>query len=147
MFSKKELFKSPEFWLEKIQNDIYFEVLQYMKDNDLNQSKLAKKLGFSKGYISQVLNGNFNYSLRKLIKLSLAINKAPKVEFQELDSVVDEMINESENTIGNNVYIKNDNQTNRGMFEIYKNENQQSNQAKFIISETANQFSAEEYGS
>jgi transcriptional regulator with XRE-family HTH domain len=29
----------------------------------LNQSGLAAKLGVSKGYVSQIMNGNFNFSL------------------------------------------------------------------------------------
>lgn len=42
---------------------------------------MAKKMGVSNAYISQVLNGNFNFTLRKLIELGLAIGKVPRIEF------------------------------------------------------------------
>lgn len=54
-----------------------------MEEKGLNQTALAKELGVSKGYISQVLNGNFNFSLKKLIELSLKLNVAPKVNLSE----------------------------------------------------------------
>ena len=46
-----------------------------MKDKKLNRSQLAKKLGVTKGYITQVLNGDFDHRISKLVDLSLAINK------------------------------------------------------------------------
>lgn len=81
MIKKEELVTMPEYWMETIQNEIYFALKEYMKENKLNQTELAEKLGFSKGYISQVLHGNFNHSMQKLIELSLAIGKAPDLNF------------------------------------------------------------------
>jgi transcriptional regulator with XRE-family HTH domain len=40
-----------------------------MKANNLNQGDVAKKLGVSNAYVSQILNGNFNFTLKKLIEL------------------------------------------------------------------------------
>ena len=83
MFSIKELKKTPEYWLENVQNEIYFELKTYMLENNLNQTELADKLGFSKSYISQILSGEFNYSMKKFIELSLAIGKRPLVKIEE----------------------------------------------------------------
>jgi transcriptional regulator with XRE-family HTH domain len=83
MISRKELYQSPEYWLERVQNDIFRMVHFYMEEKGLNQSALAKELGVSKGYISQIVNGNFNFSLTKLIELSLALGVAPKVSLEE----------------------------------------------------------------
>ena len=82
MLSKKELIKTPEYWLEKLQNEIFRQVHAYMDKEGLNQSQLAIRLGVSKGYISQVLNGNFNFSIRKLVELSLSIGVVPEIRFQ-----------------------------------------------------------------
>ncbi len=88
MKQRKELFKTPEYWLENIQNEIFRNVYSYMENADLNKAGLAKKLGFSRSYITQVLNGNFNFSLKKMIELSLAIGKVPKIEFENVESYV-----------------------------------------------------------
>lgn len=85
MFTNEELVKNTGYWMDSIQNDLYFELNEYMKTHNLNKTELANHLGFTKGYISQILNGNFNFSLKKLIDLSLAINKVPKIEFNDID--------------------------------------------------------------
>lgn len=85
MLSKEELLKTPEYWFENIQNEIYRQVSDYIKNEGITQTQLAEKLGVTKGYISQIMNGNFNYTLKKLIELSLAINKIPIVEFRKAD--------------------------------------------------------------
>jgi transcriptional regulator with XRE-family HTH domain len=58
-----------------------------MDAEGLNQSQLAKRLGVSKGYVSQVLNGNFNHTVRKLIELSLAIGMVPVVVYETIPAM------------------------------------------------------------
>ncbi len=84
MKSKKELIKSPVYWLTKIQNELFRELTDYMNKNNLSQNDMAKKMNVSRGYINQVLNGNFNFTLKKLIELSLAMNKIPSVSFNKI---------------------------------------------------------------
>ncbi|MEI6142990.1 MAG: helix-turn-helix transcriptional regulator [Mariniphaga sp.] len=84
MLKYNELVQTPEYWLETIQNEIFRQVAAYLKDNNLTQTQLAKQLGVSKGYISQIMKGEFNYTLKKLIEISLAIGKAPSIEFKPL---------------------------------------------------------------
>jgi hypothetical protein len=81
MLSKKELLKTPEYWVEDLQNQLFREVSAYMKTNKLNRTELAKEWGVSKGYITQVLSGECNFSLKKLVELSLKMQKAPVVEY------------------------------------------------------------------
>jgi len=88
MISREELMKTEEFWFETIQNEIYRQIETYLAKNNLTRSQFAVQLGVSKGYVSQILNGNYNASLRKLIELSLAVGKAPVIEFIPLDSLV-----------------------------------------------------------
>ena len=68
MKTREELMLTKEFWFETLQNDIYRVVSDYIANEGINQTQLADKLGVSKGYISQILNGNFNATLKKLIE-------------------------------------------------------------------------------
>lgn len=54
----------------------------------MNSSQLAKHLGCSKGYVSQLLNGNFDHKLSKLVELSLAIGKAPILEYKDVSEYI-----------------------------------------------------------
>ena len=79
----KELLATPEYWTTKIQIDLYQKVNQYLKDNHLTRTELAKRLGVSKGYISQILNGDYDHRISKLVELSLAIGYTPHLVFEE----------------------------------------------------------------
>jgi transcriptional regulator with XRE-family HTH domain len=81
MLSKKELLKDPNYLLSTYQLEIYRQILLYKKENDLTQKELANKLNVSDAYISQILNGNFNFTLKKLIELGLMMGKIPHIEF------------------------------------------------------------------
>ena len=81
MLTRDELLKTPDYLLTKYQNEIFRQLHEYMAANKLSQKDMAKKLGVSNAYISQVLNGNFNFTIRKLIELGLAIGKVPRIEF------------------------------------------------------------------
>ena len=81
MLTQDELLETPDYLLTKYQNEIFRVLHEYMGNNRLSQKDVAKKLGVSNAYISQVLNGNFNFTLKKLIELGLAIGKVPKIEF------------------------------------------------------------------
>lgn len=87
MLKQEELINKQEYWLETIQNEIFRQVTSYLKDNHMTQTQLAIQLGVSKGYISQVLKGEFNYTLKKLIGLSLAVGKAPVFSFKPLTEI------------------------------------------------------------
>ena len=93
MINREELIRSKEYWLEKIQNSLFVELEDYIENNNLNKTKFADKLGVSKSYLSQVLNGNFDHKLSKLIELSLAIDKVPMVKFEKIEKclTLDEM--------------------------------------------------------
>lgn len=87
MIKHEELVQTSEYWFENIQNEIFRQVAAYLKDSNLNQTQFAEQLGVSKGYVSQVMKGEFNYTLKKLIELSLAVGKAPVIEFRPLAEI------------------------------------------------------------
>jgi transcriptional regulator with XRE-family HTH domain len=88
MIPKEKLIRTPEYHLEKIQNELFRRMNHYMQKENLNRTQLAGRLGVTKGYISQVMNGNFNFTLKKMIELSLAIGAVPTVNFSDLEPVI-----------------------------------------------------------
>ena len=88
MLKQEELVTKPEYWLETIQNEIFRQVTAYLKDNNMTQNQLAEQLGVTKGYVSQIMKGEFNYTLKKLIELSLAVGKAPLINFMPLAEII-----------------------------------------------------------
>ena len=90
MLSRKEILTSPEYWFEEAQNELYRQVITFMEKEKLNQKQLAEKLGVSKGYISQILKGEFNYTLKKLIELSMAVGKVPVIEYKDMNELLHE---------------------------------------------------------
>jgi transcriptional regulator with XRE-family HTH domain len=106
MKTKEELLSSRGYWIANIQLDLFKQVDEYMKVNNLNRTQLAEKLGFTKGYISQVLNGEFNHRIATLVDLSLAIGKVPKIEFEDLSKLIQ---NENEGFVKKTwqIYINN----------------------------------------
>ncbi len=88
MITRKELLKSKEFWLAKFQVTLYEQVEKYLKTNNMSQTEFAAKLGVSKGYISQILNGDFDHKISKFIELSLIIEKAPLLRLEDIDKCI-----------------------------------------------------------
>lgn len=90
MITREELLKSPEYWFENAQNDLFRQVTEYMEKEGINQNQLANRLGVTKGYVSQILKGEFNYTLKKLIEISLAIGKVPQIEYKTITDIISE---------------------------------------------------------
>lgn len=88
MFSREDLLKSPEYWFEEAQNELYRQVIEYKETKGINQSQLANELGVTKGYVSQILKGEFNYTLKTLIDISLAIGKVPQINYVPINHVI-----------------------------------------------------------
>jgi transcriptional regulator with XRE-family HTH domain len=107
MLTREELLRSPEYWFEDAQNELYRQVVAFMEKEGLNQTQLAERLGVSKGYISQILKGEFNYTLKKLIELSLAIGKVPKIEYQDISAAVEDDASHVNRTRPNTAVTKN----------------------------------------
>ena len=88
MKKRSELIQSPAYWLDKYQGDIFRALVSYMEEKGLNQTQLSEELGVSKGYVSQILNGNFNFTLKKMIELSLSIGRIPDLKLEPMDSFI-----------------------------------------------------------
>lgn len=84
-----DLIQTPEFWLENLRNQLFNILQNYMDENNLTQQDLADKFGWSKGYISQVLHGNSDHRISKLVQMALTVGKVPYVYFKDLSEVVE----------------------------------------------------------
>lgn len=82
---REDLLRSEAYWVSKIQIDLFTQMERFMSENRLSRTGLAEKLGVTKGYVSQVLNGNYDHKLSKLVSLAMAIGKVPRVEFVDLE--------------------------------------------------------------
>lgn len=85
---RKDFLNSPEYWIAKAQIDLYNCAEEFMEANGLNRSQLAKHLGVSKGYVSQLLNGDYDHKLSKFIELALAFGYVPEISFKTVAEVV-----------------------------------------------------------
>lgn len=86
--TREELLKSPEYWVTGIQLDLYNCAERFMEQHKLNRTQLASHLGVSKGYVSQLLNGDYDHKLSKLVELSLAFGYVPDMTFIPVDQYV-----------------------------------------------------------
>lgn len=84
---RDKLLKSKGYNLTKIQNELFRQLNEYIKIKGITRTQFAKELGVSKGYVSQILNGEFDFKLSKLVELSLAIGMIPEIKFTPIEEV------------------------------------------------------------
>lgn len=94
---RAELLKSPEYWKSRIQIALYNCAYSFMKKNHKNRKQLAEHLGVSSGYVTQLLNGDYDHKLSKLSELSLAFGFVPYLEFIPVEQFI---INEQKINMG-----------------------------------------------
>ncbi len=87
---RKEVLQSPEYWTAKTQIELYNQAKSFMEKSGRNQTQLAEYLGVSKGYVSQLLNGDYDHRLSKFFELALAFGVIPQVEFVPVEEYIKE---------------------------------------------------------
>jgi len=92
--TREDLIKNPGYWTAKAQFDLHDCAENYMRAHNMNRTQLAEYLGVSKGYVSQLLNGDYDHKLSKLVELSIAFGVVPKIEFQSIEDAINEDRNE-----------------------------------------------------
>ena len=86
--TREELLKNPGYWTAELQMELYRQILAFMESHHMNKTQLAEYLGCTKGYVTQLLNGDFDHKLSKFVELSLAINKIPEISFSDVDEYI-----------------------------------------------------------
>lgn len=87
---REEVLKNPEYWTAKTQVELYNQARKFMEKSGKNQTQLAEYLGVSKGYVSQLLNGDYDHRLSKFFALSLAFGVVPQIEFVSIEDCIKE---------------------------------------------------------
>ena len=82
--TREEILQMPEYWTSQIQLSLYQAAEKFMADRHMNRSELAAYLGVSKGYVSQLLNGDYNYSISKLVDLAIKLNCVPQFQLKPI---------------------------------------------------------------
>ncbi len=90
MIKREQLLRSEVWYTVKTQQKLFRAVDAYLKKEGMSRQAFAEKLGVSKGRMSQILNGDFNGRLDRLVELALAAGTAPVIEFRDLDDYVAE---------------------------------------------------------
>lgn len=62
-----------EFAIEELRADVQYEVLRAMKQAGMSQADLARKLGVSQAWVSQILGDDANLTVESLAKVFLAL--------------------------------------------------------------------------
>ena len=88
MKEREELLRSPIYWLTHLQIEIFNLLNTYMEENNLTREQVSEKLDVPPFYVSQILNGNFNFKLSKLVELSLLVGKAPMIQFEKIEQIL-----------------------------------------------------------
>jgi len=78
-----EFQKSSSFILDGLMLSLNEQIVIAMKKEGISRSQLADKLNVSKGYISRLLQGKVNLTLKSLVNIGLALNLKAGVDFSQ----------------------------------------------------------------
>lgn len=85
---REKILSSPVYWFDKAQNDLFRQFHYYMEGQNINQTQLAERLGITKGRVSQILQGESNFSMKTLIELGLSIGVIPKIKYVTIEDEI-----------------------------------------------------------
>lgn len=86
--SLEENIRDHYYWTATIQLQLFQAINEYLDKNEMTRKEFAEQLGVSKGYVSQIMNGNFDHKLSKMIELMLAIGMVPSLEMVPVEEAV-----------------------------------------------------------
>ena len=87
--TRAEILSSPEYWITRIQIEVCRCADAFMKAHNMNRAQLADYLGVTNGAVSQILAGNYNCSLSKLVDIAIRLGYVPKIDFILLSDKID----------------------------------------------------------
>lgn len=87
--TREEILKSPEYWTAMIQLALYNCAERFMAQSGKNRTQLAEHLGVSKGYVTQLLSGEYDHRLSKMVELALAFGFVPQVSFVSTEKIIE----------------------------------------------------------
>lgn len=89
MITREQLLSNETYWIETIQNRIFSDLKSFIEEENISQKEIAKRLGVSKGRVSQILNGNhLNFRLETVVRICLAVGKVPNFHFDNIENFI-----------------------------------------------------------
>ena len=85
---RKDVLQEPAYWITQIQIALYDCATRFMSETGKNKTELAQHLGVSKGYVSQLLSGDYNFSITKLVETAMLMGMVPQMTFKSLDEIL-----------------------------------------------------------
>ncbi len=73
--------QSGDYWQDLAQTDFAREVHRRMKDMGVGPAELARRMGTSKAYVSQLLDGG-NFTLLTMVKIAMALGSVVHVNLE-----------------------------------------------------------------
>jgi hypothetical protein len=102
---RDELVKNPVYWTTALQMELYRQIDVFMQKRGMNKTQLAEYLGCSKGYVTQLLYGDYDHKISKFIELSLAIGKIPECRFVDVDEYIENEKTSYASIVSSNGYV------------------------------------------
>lgn len=87
---REDVLRSTDYWTTSIQIEWYNCAMKFMEKNGINATQLAEYLGVSKEYVSQLLSGDYNYNLNKMVETALKLGYVPQIKFMPIEEVIKE---------------------------------------------------------
>ena len=84
--TKSEIEKIVTDYTEAIHQQLLEQITNFLDNKKISNAELARIMGCSRAYISQLFHQESDHKLSKLILLSIAIGKKPIVTFQDIPS-------------------------------------------------------------
>lgn len=85
---RKDVLQEPAYWITQIQIALYDCATRFMFETGKNKTELAQHLGVSKGYVSQLLSGDYNFSITKLVETAMLMGYVPQMNFKSMDEIL-----------------------------------------------------------
>lgn len=81
--------QSSDYWAELFTLELTEDIWKMMRYKEVSQKQLSKLMGTSEAYVSKVLNGNENLSIKSISKLAFALDCAPHIHIAEKGKIVE----------------------------------------------------------
>jgi len=82
----EKLEKDPEYWVESMRFDFVEEVERMMEERGVSRAELARRLGASPAYVTQMFKALFNPTLLTLAKIALAFDARVELKLVPRDA-------------------------------------------------------------
>lgn len=85
--NRQQILDSAQYWVARTQISLFRLAVDFMHQHNMNRKQLAEYLGVTPGYVTQLLNGDYDHRLSKFFELALAFGVVPEIKFTPVQSL------------------------------------------------------------